>query len=94
MREPLGTSDFVVILKTPFAINLRTFACRDSWYWSSSCRNTVILGFLRGRPLLRFTGKGAGSLPGLFAGSTLVPSICVVEVRYGLIEVARKVVLP
>jgi hypothetical protein len=54
----------------------------------------VILGFLRGRPLLRFTGKGAGSLPGLFAGSTLVPSICVVEVRYGLIEVARKVVLP
>jgi hypothetical protein len=53
----------------------------------------MILGFLRGRPLLRFTSKGAGSLPGSFAGFTLVPSICAVEVRYSLTEVAQKVVL-
>jgi hypothetical protein len=52
-----------------------------------------MLGFLRGRPLLRFTSKGASSLLGLLASSTLIPSICVVEVRYNLTKVARKVVL-
>jgi hypothetical protein len=53
-------------------------------------------------------GRGAGSSAGVLvglaegsspadsspAGSTLIPSIWVVRVRYGLIEVKRKLVLP
>jgi hypothetical protein len=60
-----------------------------------------MLGFLRSRPLLRFTSRGAGSLLGLLAGSllvplisfTLIPSIRAFKVKYSLIEVARKVIL-
>jgi len=60
-----------------------------------------MLRFLRDCPLLRFTSKGAGSLLGLLASSslvplvsfTLIPSICAFGVRYNLIEVARKVIL-
>jgi len=48
----------------------------------------MILGFLRGRPLLRFTSKGTGLVEdSLLAGSTLV------LVKYGLTKVKRKVVL-
>jgi hypothetical protein len=65
----------------------------------------VIFGFLRSRPLPRFTSNVVGllasslstsrfvSYSGLVASSTLIPSICVVGVRYSLIKVARKVVL-
>ena len=60
-----------------------------------------MLGFLRGRPLLRFTSKGASSLLSLLASSllvplsslTLIPLIYAIGVKYNLIEVARKVVL-
>jgi hypothetical protein len=65
----------------------------------------VIFGFLRGRPLPRFTSKVIGLLAsslstgrfvgysGLVASFTLIPSICVIGVRYSLTEVARKVIL-
>jgi hypothetical protein len=57
--------------------------------------------FLRSRPLPRFTSKGVDSLLSLLVGSllvplasfTLIPSICVVKVKYNLIEVAQKVIL-
>jgi hypothetical protein len=68
----------------------------------------VIFWYLRGLPLGLFTGRGAGSLVGvsagsaegsspadsLPAGSTSIPSIWVIRVRYSLIEVKRKLVLP
>ena len=54
-----------------------------------SYNNIIILGFLRGYLLPRFIGKGAGLAENsLFIGFTLV------LVKYGLIEVERKVVLP
>jgi hypothetical protein len=63
----------------------------------------VIFGFLRGRPLLRFTSKGASSLLGLLASLLLVSSlpasfivillIWTSNTRYSLTEVARKVIL-
>jgi len=54
-------------------------------------KNTIISGFLQGRPLLRFAGKSESSLStSRFVSST---SICVVKVRYSLTKVARKVVL-
>jgi hypothetical protein len=68
----------------------------------------VIFWCLRGLPLGLFTGRETGSSAGVLAGSaegsspadsspagsTLIPSIWVVGVRYGLIEVERKLVLP
>jgi len=54
-------------------------------------KNIIISGFLRGRPLLRFTSKGKSSL--LTSRFLSFTSICVVKVRYSLTKVARKVVL-
>jgi hypothetical protein len=102
MRDPLRTLDLSITSNTPFSKRLVILAYRESSYLASFCKNIVMCGFLRSRPLLRFTSKGAGSLLGSLAGSlpvplassTLIPSICAVGVKYGLTEVARKVVLP
>jgi hypothetical protein len=94
MRDPLRTLDLSITSNTPFSKRLVILAYRESSYLASFCKNIVMCGFLRSRPLLRFTSKGAGSLPVPLASSTLIPSICAVGVKYGLTEVARKVVLP
>jgi hypothetical protein len=92
MRTPFGT--LFATSKTPFSSSPKTSNWRDVWNWIVSSlfyKNTVISGFLRGRPLPCFAGKGESSLlTGRFVGFT---SICVVGVRYSLTEVARKVVL-
>jgi hypothetical protein len=68
----------------------------------------VIFWCLRGLPLGLFAGREIGSSAGVLAGlaevsspvdsslagSTLIPSIWAVRVRYSLTEVNRKVVLP
>jgi hypothetical protein len=43
-------------LNTPFSRRPVTSVWRESLYRLLSYRNTVILGFLRGLPLLRFSG--------------------------------------
>jgi hypothetical protein len=101
MRDPLKTLNLSITSNIPFFKRLVILAYRESLYLASFCKNIVICGFLRSRPLLRFTSKGASFLLGLLVSSllvllasfTLIPSICVVGVKYNLIEVARKVIL-
>jgi hypothetical protein len=101
MRDPLKTLNLSITSNIPFFKRLVILAYRESLYLASFCRNIVMCKFLRSRFLLCFTSKGAGSLLGLLASSllvllassTLIPSICVIRVKYSLIEVARKVIL-
>jgi hypothetical protein len=101
MYTPLSTLNLSITSNTPFFKRLIILAYRESSYLASFCKNIVIYKFLRNRLLLRFTSKGANSLPSLLASSllvllassTLIPSIYIVGVKYSLIEVAQKVVL-
>jgi hypothetical protein len=88
MRNPLRTLDLGITSNIPFSKRLVILAYRESLYLASFCRNIVMCGFLRSRPLLRFTSKGAGSLLGSLASSTLISSICAIGVKYSLIKVA------
>jgi hypothetical protein len=95
MHTPLSTLNLSITSNTPFFKRLVILAYRESLYLASFCKNIVICKFLRSRPLPRFTSKGANSLLGLLASSllvllasfTLIPSICVVGVKYSLIKV-------
>jgi hypothetical protein len=96
MRTPLSTLNLSITSNIPFFKRLVILAYRESLYLASFCKNIVMCKFLRGRPLPRFTSKGADSLLGLLVGSllvplasfTLIPSICAIGVKYNLTEVA------
>jgi hypothetical protein len=95
MRDPPKTLNLSITSNTPFSKRLVILAYRESLYLASFCKNIVMCKFLRSRPLLRFTSKGANSLLGLLASSllvplassTLIPSICAVGVKYSLTKV-------